>query len=121
MFAKVMPWRSMNACIEASSPFHATPTTVILSAHCLLAASTEAASALHALQPGAQNQKATGLPMNEAASIWPPPTVGEVKANRLDGEVATVVGSAVVIFAELPHAVSAAAAAIKATVRIARR
>jgi hypothetical protein len=111
----------MNACIEASSPFHATPTTVILSAHCLLAASTEAAAALHALQPGAQNQKATGLPMNEAASIWPPPTVGEVKANRLDGEVATVVGSAVVIFAELPHAVSAAAAAIKATVRIARR
>jgi len=112
----------MNACIEASSPFHATPTTVILSAHFLLVASTEAASALHVLQPGAQNQKATGLPMNEAASIWPPPTVGEVKANRLDAELpATVVGSAVVIFAELPHAVRTAAAVIKAAVRITRR
>ena len=80
--------------------------------------------------------------MNEAASIWPPPTVAEVNAKRPDGELdpvvgsavgevgveridaelsATDVGSAVVIFAELPQAVSAAAAVIKATVRIARR
>ncbi len=109
---------------------------MILSAHFLLAASTEAASALHALQPGAQNQNATGLPMNEAASIWPPPTVAEVNAKMLDGELesvvgsalvvfaelsATVVGSAVEIFAELPQAVSAAVAVIKATARIARR
>lgn len=41
-------------------PLHATPTMRTLPAYFLLASSTEGASKLHVLQPGAQNQKATG-------------------------------------------------------------
>lgn len=41
-------------------PLHATPTIRTLPANFLLAASTEGASKLQVLQPGAQNQKATG-------------------------------------------------------------
>lgn len=55
--------------------------------------------------------------MNDVASIWPPPTVGEVNAKRLDGEAATVVGSAMVILAELAQAVITAAAVINETAR----
>ena len=46
--------------------------------------------------------------------------MGEVNANRPDGAVPTVVGSAVVIRVELPQAVRTAAALIAATVRIMR-
>ena len=74
MFWNVMPWRSMNACMLFSLPFQATPTTEILSAHLMLAASTEGASRLHVLQPGAQNQNATGFPANEDTSKVEPPT-----------------------------------------------
>ena len=42
-------------------PLHATPTIWTLSANFVLAASTEGASKLQLLQPGAQNQKATGF------------------------------------------------------------
>lgn len=41
-------------------PLQATPTMRTLPANFLLAASTEGASKLQVLQPGAQNQKATG-------------------------------------------------------------
>jgi hypothetical protein len=71
----------MKSCIDASSPFHATPMTSILPAHFLLVASTEGASALHVLQVGAQNQNATGLPANDAASMLDPPTSAELNAS----------------------------------------
>jgi len=44
------------------------PTIVTRPANVTLAASTEGASRLQVLQPGAQNQKATGRPTNDAAS-----------------------------------------------------
>lgn len=40
------------------------------------ASSTEGASALHTLQPGAQNHNTTGVPDNVPASNSPPPTSG---------------------------------------------
>lgn len=56
IWANVNSWRSMNSWKEASSPDQATPTNVAFPAQSLAAASTEAASALHVLQVGAQNQ-----------------------------------------------------------------
>jgi hypothetical protein len=51
----------MNSRYELSDPFHATPTMRTCPLNFLLTSSTEGASRLHVPQPGAQNQKATGL------------------------------------------------------------
>jgi hypothetical protein len=55
---------------------------VILSDHFLFVASTEGASALQVLQPGAQNQKATGLPSSDAVLTCEPPTIAAVKLSN---------------------------------------
>jgi hypothetical protein len=51
----------MNSRYELSDPFHATPTMRICPLNFLLTSSTEGASLLQVPQPGAQNQKTTGL------------------------------------------------------------
>jgi hypothetical protein len=60
---------------------------VILSANFLASSSTEGASALHVLQVGAQNQKATFLPTRLDPSKVPPPTSG--LENASGGGIAT--------------------------------
>ncbi len=66
----------MNFCMLASSPCHATPTKSTLPAHRFVASSTEGASLLQMLQPGAQNQTANGWPAYAAKSNSPPPING---------------------------------------------
>lgn len=60
MLLKLMPCLTMKSFIDSALPFHATPITVTLSANFWCARSTEGASKLQVLQPGAQNHKATG-------------------------------------------------------------
>lgn len=60
MLLKLMPCLTTKSFIDSALPFHATPITVTLSANFWCARSTEGASKLHVLQPGAQNQRATG-------------------------------------------------------------
>ena len=64
--SKVNEWRSMNSRYELSDPFQATPTMRTLPLNFLLTSSTEGASLLQVPQPGAQNQKATGLSASAA-------------------------------------------------------
>lgn len=64
--SKVKEWRSMNSRYEASVPFQATPTMRTFPLNFLLTSSTEGASRLQVVQPGAQNQKATGLSASAA-------------------------------------------------------
>ena len=66
--SKVNEWRSMNSRYELSDPFQATPTTRTFPLNFLLTSSTEGASRLQVPQPGAQNQKATGLSASAAVS-----------------------------------------------------
>lgn len=56
IWSNVRLWRSTKSWNWASSPAQATPTNVASPAHSVEAASTEAASALHVLHVGAQNQ-----------------------------------------------------------------
>lgn len=60
MLLKLMPCRTTKSFIDSRLPFHATPITVTLLANLWCALSTEGASKLHVLQPGAQNHRATG-------------------------------------------------------------
>ena len=55
--------------------------TAMVPASFFVTASTEGASALHVLQPGAQNQKATGLPAKSAPWIVPPSSLAAVNCN----------------------------------------
>jgi hypothetical protein len=56
----------MKLRYESSLPFQATPTMRTLPLNFLLTSSTEGASRLHVPQPGAQNQKTTGLSASAA-------------------------------------------------------
>jgi hypothetical protein len=56
----------MNSRYELSDPFQATPTTRTFPLNFLLTSSTEGASRLQVPQPGAQNQKTTGLSASAA-------------------------------------------------------
>ena len=58
----------MNSRYELSDPFQATPTTRTFPLNFLLTSSTEGASRLQVPQPGAQNQKTTGLSASAAVS-----------------------------------------------------
>jgi hypothetical protein len=64
--SKVNEWRSMNSRYELSDPFQATPTMRTFPLNFLLTSSTEGASLLQVPQPGAQNQKTTGLSASAA-------------------------------------------------------
>jgi hypothetical protein len=56
----------MKLRYESSFPFQATPTMRTFPLNFLLTSSTEGASRLHVPQPGAQNQKTTGLSASAA-------------------------------------------------------
>jgi hypothetical protein len=56
----------MKSRYESSVPFQATPTTRTFPLNFSLTSSTEGASRLHVPQPGAQNQKTTGLSASAA-------------------------------------------------------
>jgi hypothetical protein len=58
----------MNSRYELSDPFQATPTTRTFPLNFLLTSSTEGASRLQVPQPGAQNQKTTGLSASAVVS-----------------------------------------------------
>jgi len=58
----------MKLRYESLVPFQATPMMRTLPPNFLLTSSTEGASRLHVVQPGAQNQIATGLSASAAVS-----------------------------------------------------
>ena len=88
MFGKLSPWREMNSAYVAAEPAHATPITSAEPASSSCRASTEGASWLQVVQPGAQNHSATGLSTDSAAgSIVPPPTRATAPSPRATAEL----------------------------------
>jgi hypothetical protein len=94
-------WSNVSECLstndwnESSSPNQATPTNAAVPLHRVLASSTEGASELHVLQPGAQNQNTVGFPASAAPSKVPPDTNGAEKFSSSGTATAGVVGATV--------------------------
>ena len=94
--SKVNEWRSMNSRYELSDPFQATPTTRTFPLNFLPTSSTEGASRLQVPQPGAQNQKTTGLSASAVVrekDVCVPMIFAEMSSNDaasvIDGEDGT--------------------------------
>ena len=87
---KVSPNSSTNDWNEASSPYQATPTRLARPAHRALASSTEGASLRQVNQPGAQNQRASGLSARVEMSRVPPPTSGTARPGAVLAALASV-------------------------------
>ena len=87
------------------------PTTSTLPASFLTTPSTEGASALHVLHQGAQNQNATGLPVNVLPSSAPPASNGAANCRT---SAAAIVVPGLPVVAPAPVAVVPAARAVVA-------
>jgi hypothetical protein len=104
--------------MDATDPDQATPTTSTLPAQRCAASSTEAASALQVLQPGAQNQKAVGRCAVALRSMLPPPTVGRSTRNASGTALAAPLAAATGLDeVSSPHAVTASTTAASSTIR----
>ncbi len=75
--------RATNSAYADCVPYQPTPITVTFPSYSRASPSTEGASKLHAAQPGAQNQRATGRIASASSSAKEPPPMSVAPRSNL--------------------------------------